>query len=393
MKILYLGYFSTPEVFRKIDEAGLEPSVGRQRYETALLDALLSGKVIESNDFSVISYLPKNEAIKETPETDYYLGKIIHYVWTERNNPIHIFEAINSISMLAMEWAAKTENEERIILTYAANPILLAGLSRLRPNVKIVTICSEVPEFRNMTEGNPLYNRIKKLVFSYYNEKMDGYVFMSKYMDDVCNKRNKPWIVVEGMAGILPIRRTSVKKNINGKVLFYAGGLHIENGIVILLDAMKYLEDVELQLCGVGNAIEMIRECESQFKNVHYLGSLPNETILELEKKADLLINPRKSDFQLTRYSFPSKTFEYFSSGTPCIMSKLDGIPDEYYEHCYICDVSNPETLARDIRKALEAPFEEREAKAVSAYEFIRNEKSPLSQTKKIVDFLYGLAR
>ena len=393
MKILYLGYFSTPEVFNKIDEAGLDPSVGRQKYETALLNELLSERIIVSDDLSVISYLPQNKQITETPKTDYYLGKMIHYVWTERNNPIHILKAIVNISELAVEWAAKTENEERIILTYAANPILLAGLSRLRRHVKIVTICSEVPEFRNMTEGNPLVNKIKKSIFSYYNEKMDGYVFMSKYMNDVCNKGNKPWIVVEGMAGILPIRETSVKKDMNSKVLFYAGGLHIENGIVTLLDAMNYLEDVELQLCGVGNAIETIREYESKYKNVHYLGSLPNETILKLEKEADLLINPRKSDFQLTRYSFPSKTFEYFSSGTPCIMSKLDGIPDEYYEHCYTCDVSTPEGLSRDIRNALEVPFEEREAKAAGAYEFIRDEKSPLTQTKKIVGFLYGLAR
>lgn len=390
MKILYLSYFAKPNTFDRLCEAGLEPSVARQNYDEALLKNLLSGKMISQENIEVISYLPYSDSLGNVPETEDYLGKKLSYVWTKRNNIFNIISAMKRIKKLVNDWLKATQGEERIILTYAANPVLLAPVISKRKKVKFVTICSEIPKYRNMTEGNKIINAVKKKVFGYYNEKMNGYIYMSKHMDEVCNKKQAPWIVVEGMTEIWPIGERLPKEQ---ERLFYAGGLHIENGIDVLLDAMVLLnqnkkEPVCLQLCGVGNAESKIKEYSKRYKFIQYLGSLPNQEIRELEKRATLLINPRKPDGLLTKYSFPSKTFEYFSSGTASILTKLSGIPSEFYEYCYTCNVESPESLAFDLERVLNIPLAEREDLASRAYDFLLHKKSATAQVERILHFL-----
>ena len=389
MKVLYLSYFAEPTTFEKICEAGLDPSVARQNYDEALLKNLLSGEILPQEDVEIVSYLPYNSQLGEVPLEEEYLGKKLSYVWTKRSNPFTILKAMKRVKKLVNAWIKRTEGEERIILTYAANPILLAPVISKRKKVKFVTVCSEVPQYRNMTEGNKIVNGLKKKIFTHYNEKMSGYIYMSKFMDEVCNAHQAPWIVVEGMTSIPPLGEKFSKTE---ERIFYAGGLHKENGIDLLLDAVVQLNEkgrkLVLQLCGKGNEEERVAEYADKYEYIQFFGSLPNQEVRALEKSATVLINPRKPDHMLTKYSFPSKTFEYFSSGTAALLTRLDGIPEEFYEYCYTCSVDSTEQLAQDIEAVLSVPLEEREAKAAQAYEFLVREKSAMAQTKRIVQFL-----
>ena len=62
---------------------------------------------------------------------------------------------------------------------------------------------------------------------------------------------------------------------------------------------------------------------------IEFLGMLPRTDVLELQSKATILVNPRQPVGDFTKYSFPSKTIEYMASGTPLLMYKLPGIPEE----------------------------------------------------------------
>ena len=394
MKILYLSYFSSPEVFQKISDAGLCPSEARQNYEAALIKNLLADPE-RARDLTVVSYLPYCKALGKVPSEDEYLGKRLHYVWTRRNSPFDILKAMRRVKKLVKNWLKETAGEQRIILTYAANPILLQPIVSMIKQTKVVTVCSEIPKYRNMTEGNKLLNAIKKKVFTYYNEKMSGYIYMSAHMNEVCNKKGAPWIVVEGMTDILPLGEREPKMQ---ECVFYAGGLHVENGIDVLLDAIVMLneareEKVLLQLCGIGNAEQRIKEYAARYDFVRYLGVLPNQEIRALEKRATLLINPRRPDQLLTKYSFPSKTFEYFSSGTASVLTELQGIPSEFYEYCYTCRVDSAEILAQDLKAVLSIPPAQREELATRAHDFLCREKSAQMQTKRILVFLEQLSK
>lgn len=393
MKLLYLGYLSSAEIFQNIEDAGLDPSRARQNYEVELINCIANNELLKREDCTIISYLPQNEKIKNCRTEDEAAGIKVQYVWTSRTNPVKIVMAMRKIGARIRRWMQETEHQERVILTYAANPILLLPAFLIKKRVRIVTIVSEVPQYRNLTEGNPLVNQVKKIVFSFFNNRMDGYVYMTKHMNEVCNPKKKPWIVVEGMTRI-PELIVHPKKTWP-PVIFYAGGIHKENGIDVLLEAFERMQNkqVSLHLCGIGNVVDQVNAYAAKNDRITYFGTLTNDRVRQMESEASLLINPRKSDLKLTRYSFPSKTFEYFSSGTPCVLTHLAGIPDEFYQYCYTCDARNADTLAADLDRILEIPACEREILGAKAYRFLWEEKSPEKQTKKIVSFLCELLR
>ena len=281
-----------------------------------------------------------------------------------------------------------TKGEERIVLTYATNLALLYPFLFSKKGVKIVTICSEIPQYRILT-GGKIQQLIKRTVNTTLNNRMDGYVFFSKHMNEKTNPKNKPYIVVEGLPDIR-ITEEQINRSERNEQIFYAGYLIPENGIETLLDAFLRMQhkNVDLVLCGSGSAVETINEYAKKCDRIKYMGSLPNSEILSMEREATLLINPRKADHLLTRYSFPSKTFEYFTSGTPAVLTRLEGIPEEYYQYCYTCDSNDADALARDLDAVLDIPFEARLEKATEAFRFVREKKSAAAQTQRIVSFL-----
>lgn len=70
-------------------------------------------------------------------------------------------------------------------------------------------------------------------------------------------------------------------------------------------------------------------------------------------KKATLLINPRPSNEEFTKYSFPSKNLEYMASGTPLLATDLPGIPAEYKRYEYIIENENIDGIANMFRYVL----------------------------------------
>ena len=47
MKLLYLGYFSSPGVFQKLENAGLDPSTARQNYELGFLHSIIEEELLK----------------------------------------------------------------------------------------------------------------------------------------------------------------------------------------------------------------------------------------------------------------------------------------------------------------------------------------------------------
>ena len=387
-KLLYVGYFTEDVIFEEVTKAGLSPSVARQKFESAFIEELLRNQQNSSESIEIISCVPYNEHINVRPDCGEFNAKRIKYIWWKKN----IFSFLNgflNVHRQVNDWYKRTQEDSRVILTYATNPIMMPLLFRRK--TKVITICSEVPRFRVMKAG--LLSKIKKEYYHFLNERMDGYIYFSKQMEEVCNYHKKPVIVVEGMPKINAEKNLIEANTKKIEQIFYAGGMNVENGIMELMEAFVGLNrnDVTLVLCGNGNISDKVKKYSDKYENIKYLGMLPNEQILRMEKESTILINPRKVDELLTRYSFPSKTFEYFCSGTACMMTRLAGIPEEYYGYCYVCDSSSAGTLQKDLEKVLNISQEERKQKAREAYEFILREKTAEKQTEKIINFLHSM--
>ena len=132
----------------------------------------------------------------------------------------------------------------------------------------------------------------------------------------------------------------------------------------------------------------MITEAAEKDPRIIYKGMLPREEVLFLQQQSTVLINPRKPNGGITKYSFPSKTVEYLSSGTPMIGYKLEGIPEEYFNYYYTIDSLSEEDLVHTLDAVLSLPQDELDKKAHSAYKFIMENKTAEKQVKKIIDFI-----
>ena len=121
-------------------------------------------------------------------------------------------------------------------------------------------------------------------------------------------------------------------------------------------------------------------------KRIIYKGVASNEDVVEAELKASLLVNPRPSREEFTRYSFPSKNVEYMVSGTPLLTTPLSGMPVEYY--VYLFAEETIEGYKATLETVLNLSSVELSDKGKKARNFILTKKNNVVQAGRIIDFM-----
>ena len=193
-------------------------------------------------------------------------------------------------------------------------------------------------------------------------------------------------------------RPQPILKNREIKTLFYSGMLHEKFGVKELIEAFSLIENpnFRLRICGSGDYESELKEIARRDNRIQILGLLNREEVLKEQANADLLVNPRTPAGDYTKYSFPSKTIEYLASGTPAIIHRLPGIPEEYYDYCFTFKSTQLYNIAEDIKNTLSRSPEEMQEIGTRAQNFIFREKNAVSQTAKIKDsitsIIYGNA-
>jgi glycosyltransferase involved in cell wall biosynthesis len=168
----------------------------------------------------------------------------------------------------------------------------------------------------------------------------------------------------------------------------YAGLIGAEFGLVNLIEAFRLLpkDRFSLSLYGPWMLQSQYPNLAALPSNVHFMGETENSKILSAERAVNLLINPRPSSAYYTRFSFPSKTIEYLSSGTPVLTTKLPGIPPEYNPYLFFVDDETPQGLANAISKVADKGSGFLQVFGERGAEFVRTEKNSTVQARRIVD-------
>lgn len=174
------------------------------------------------------------------------------------------------------------------------------------------------------------------------------------------------------------------------RTVIYAGGLFEKYGLKMLVDGFiqANVENATLLLYGDGPYVEELKEVCKTHSNVEYRGVVPNEIVVAEELKASLLVNPRFSTEELTKYSFPSKNMEFMASGTPLLTTKLPGMPKEYYPYVFLFEEETVAGYAYAITKALSYSENELKDFGKKGRDFVLNKKNNIQQGKRISDFL-----
>lgn len=271
---------------------------------------------------------------------------------------------------------------------------LLAGKIMHKRSICIVT---DAPAFlvNNSKQKITLIKKIEFKLIAILNtliiNKFNAYVFLTNQMNKLINNREKPYIVLEGHVDIqMEDVINDINKKYDKKICMYAGSLKKVYGIKMLTEAFikANVADSELHIYGSGNfEDELIKICEKH-SNIKFFGTFPNDYIVKEEMKATLLINPRPSNEEYTKYSFPSKNMEYMVSGTPLLTTKLFGMPAEYFDYIYLLEEETVDGLSAKLIQLLNKPKEELHQKGLKAKMFVLNYKNNVVQAKKIINMI-----
>jgi len=293
--------------------------------------------------------------------------------------------------------ALKNRNEDRIVLCgYISFETSIPALIAAKiTKTKVYTIVPDVPLYSSSyTKSYGAWGqKIKSNIVS-LNSKIEssfeGYVFLTQEMNNLINRNNKPYIVIEGM-----IKKDNfiISESINKyspRIIMYAGTLHEKFGIKKLVESFTHanLTDCELWIYGSGDYEDKIKKITSENEKIKYKGNVSKLEILELERKATLLVNPRPTYEEFTKYSFPSKTLEYMASATPLLTTKLAGIPKDYDDYLYYFKGESIQEMADKIKEVMGYSSDKLDDLGSSAMEFVLENKNNITQTKKIFEFI-----
>ena len=302
---------------------------------------------------------------------------------------------INSIKKEAIQWCDKNADKNTVILFYSFSYIKLAKILKKKyPFIKCCLLVTDLPEF--MASNRSFLTRLNSFISlfipkSNFDNSFDGYILLADLMKLRLPIGSKPYIIMEGIFNNTDKYDFPYKER--ERVILYTGNLGQRYGLIDLFNAFENIpkSNYRLWLCGTGDTVDYIKDLEKRDKRVKYWGMVNREKIFELQRRATVLINPRHSNEEYTKYSFPSKTMEYMASGTPTLMCSLASLPELYKEHLYIFEDESVEGMSKKIEEICDKPQEELDSFGRSAAEFIMNYKTPKPQVKKIFDFFYRL--
>lgn len=359
-----------------------------QKYHNLLINGFASNKV----KVDCFSGLPLNRLItkkKWIHETDEIENGVHYHYYKSINLPFFRQLSIFLGGFLNVLSYKKTD-DIYVVCDYlnVANAFGMAFASKLR-RIPLCLIVTDLPEFEG---GGKLLRRINSGIFSF----ADAFIFLTEPMNVRVNKRKKPYIVLEGhvdssLDSVMDSKRLEyVEKK---KCIVYAGSLKKIYGIEYLVKGFIQadLENTELIIYGDGDYRKELEYFCKQYRNVQYMGVRPNDEIVAKEQQAMLLVNPRPTDKEYTKYSFPSKNMEYMVSGTPVLTTKLPGMPKEYYPYVYLIEKESVDGFSEKLKEICSIPASIRYQKGESARRFVMKEKSNVIQAKKVIEFLNKL--
>lgn len=249
---------------------------------------------------------------------------------------------------------------------------------------KTVAIVTDLPEYMPIGQSSRGLKLNNALIAG-----ADGRILLTQQMTDIFPGEH---IVLEGHVDSHAAEFVHLPPQKIRKVI-YAGSLFQKYGIRSLCEAFLqvYREGEELHIYGSGDFEDQLLILAQENPAIHFHGNCPNREVVTAELDAALLVNPRSARDEYTKYSFPSKTLEYLSTGTPVLMADLPGMPEEYRQHVFLFSEERPNGLAEKLREVLDLPQETLSAVGQEGKAFVLREKSNTAQARKILEWSAAL--
>ena len=299
-----------------------KPNPSNQNFHNKLIRSLAI-----NNEIEVVSIRPfshKLVSLKTLPREERINGNIKwHYLLIKGNKVTRFF----SVKRDCLKVLKKETLDDAIVIADTINRNCLSCAVKIAKAHKLplVGVCTDSPS--NITGTTRSYTMflLKKA------QKCDGYIALTDGLNGLYNESEKPHIIIEGIVG----NNKDIVPHAEHKPYFFFGGSLLPRyGVNELIDGFKKLnrDDVKLVVAGHTGNIQAINERIGGNANIEFVGTLDIDSVLSYEAGAIANINPRPFSEDLDRFSIPSKTIEYLTSGSITISvrnSKLKPYFDE----------------------------------------------------------------
>lgn len=382
MHIVYAVSTCSNKVYRQLfANVEKKPAYHIQKYHRLMIEGLAANAKVD-----VVANPPVNREVMDRSivflPKEMEGGACYHYIPAIRNRYLKLAcvglgTFFKTLFLLRKDSAVVVDCLNRV----AALSGLLAAKVR---GCRCVSIVTDIPDLLGSGK-NP--TRVSNFIIRHSTD----YVFLTEAMNSYLGNTTKPYVVLEGQSDITMRQHIpSLEQKIQPCVCLYAGCIGKLYGLGNLIEGfqMANLPNVELHLYGPSDFEEELKQIVQEDRRIIYGGILLNTEIVGKEMEATLLVNPRPTNHEYVKYSFPSKTMEYMSTGTPVLTTKLPGMPKEYYPHVYFIEDETPAGIARALQQTLAYSREELFQKGCDARDFVLNCRNNVMQASRILEML-----
>lgn len=365
-------------------------AVERCEFDNLDLEGLSKFKLLQKTLFNRVSY-----------------QKVVQHIEAFKPDVVHIHNVYYDASA-AIFWAIKRKNVPAVMTIHNYRLGCIQGLL-FRENA-VCTLCLDKKtayyglKYRCFKDSFikslqlTLVNTINQWTMRYANP-VQTYIFLAEFtkqmLAPVFGLKNTEGVSIDGVTQTHPVNKPS--KAINGLIksnyvndfgfspqseradfYLFVGRLNEQKGVKLLVETFKK-NGKRLEIIGSGPLDDYVKAAAQTHPNIHCLGYLKGDAIIEKLKKTTALIVP-----SLTYEGQPMTILEAFSTGTPVLAANtknLDTLISEG-QNGLLFNTTNGDALAETV-----ALFEQNDhtymyAQARKTYE---ENFSPLSNYKQLI--------
>lgn len=394
MKLMYLSALSSSRMIEQLHkQSGRDPGFAVQKFNRLLAQGLCEN----GNDVTILSAPPvgrhnsKHVWWRTREEIE---DSLFYHYMPFVNLPVIRQLFLTLGTFFKVRKLTRKKQVDAVVCDVLNAGLCAAAIKACKhTQTQVVGVMTDMPGLMvrfGKDQKMPFITRMATKLMKWSFDNYDKFVFLTDAMN-VVNTHNRPYIVMEGMSDISMAERQKVLNQNDERIIMYAGGLHERYGLKKLKEAFTRLKDNDLRLdiYGSGPFVEDLQNkyCREDAR-IRYMGVAPNQEVVQAELNATLLVNPRPTDEEFAKYSFPSKNIEYMASGTPLLTTKLPGMPEEYYPYVYLIEDESVEGYAKALKDALSHSDEELYHFGETAKSFVLNKKNYLEQAKRVANLI-----